>query len=92
MQRTERIRRRDRNVSLVRRITIAVSAGSLALAAGIGAFLANGHTGKADTTSDDSTGTGTGTGTDQGGGFQQPWQPPGPGSSGGSGGVTSGGS
>lgn len=96
MDRSERVRRRDRNVSLVRRITLWVSAGSLATAAGVGALLGFGHAGTADT---DSSATETTTPTtdatpgatsDSGDGFQQPRQPPG--GSGGSGGVTSGGS
>jgi hypothetical protein len=97
MDRSERIRRRDRSVSTVRRITLWVSAGSLALAAGVGALLGLGQAGSADTRSSTTPAAGTPTtgatdapSTTTDPGFQQPWQPPG--SSGGSGRVTSGGS
>ncbi|MDN3354311.1 hypothetical protein [Actinomadura sp. DC4] len=79
---------RDRRVSMVRRVTIWVSVGSLAAAGVIGAILGVGRPGAADTTSTTTSGSDTTSGP--GGGFTTSTRAPG--ASSGAGGVTSGGS
>jgi hypothetical protein len=82
----EQLRQRDRRVSFVRRVTIWVTAGSLAVAGGVGAILGAGRSDAKNTTPTSGSDTTYG----PGGGFTTPTQAPG--DSSGAGGVTSGGS
>jgi hypothetical protein len=79
----EQLRQRDRRVSTVRRVTLWVSAGSLAVAGGVGAILGVSQPDAKNTTTTSGSNT-------PGGGFTTSSQAPG--SSPDAGGVTSGGS
>lgn len=88
MERDERIRRRDRQKSFVRRVTGWTAVGSLAVAAGVGTIFGVGHAATTGSASKTTT-TGT-TNSSTGSGLQSPTQAPT--SSSKSGSVTSGGS